>query len=119
MSIDNRDGQIHEIYREGGGFTCPMKPMSLLHVVFKVIPEFFIIGGTGVWDPYAYYIINEAAVEAKIGCPPLEESIFKKAKEYCGPKLGRGDPHVCSSLFPVGISKCDDVIFEDDVNCFN
>ncbi len=60
------------------------------------------------------------AIEVKIGCPLLDETVFKEDKECCGTRWGRLDTHVCSTyMFPVGISKCDDIIFEDNVNCFN
>ena len=88
--------------------------------VVEEFPEFFVGDRARVWNPYANYVINESTAEANVCCPSLEESCFKQSKEDCDPQWGRGDPHVCvRDLSPIGVSKCDDVVFEHNMDCFN
>ena len=94
--------------------------MPLLYIMFEGVPELVVGDWARVWNPYANYVVNESTVEANVCCPLLEESCFEQSKEDCGPWWGRGDPHACArDLFPLGVPKCNDVVFKHYMDCFN
>ena len=91
-SIDNSNGQIHEINRSARVFADPFKSEPTVHISLKVSPHSLIFNRVGINQPNTNDIVNKSLVEVEIVGPPREYSHLLQSIEDCGPRWGWGVP---------------------------